>query len=110
MSGISNLLSTFTSGDAREHPDLPNVWVFDGNVSPLLDSAQACAAIRERMPEPFLEVEAWSNAFRTVWNAPADRAQVTYCEGDVSVAICATDVDWRALQDSCADYYERSAR
>ncbi len=53
-----------------------------------------------RLPPEFEEVKHWADGpFRRVWKNDAQRAVVTYCEGDINVTICDDNVAyWRELR------------
>lgn len=66
-----------------------------------------CLAFYDRVPAGFVEREAWGDGqYRLVWVGEADRATITYCEGDIQVWV-GDEAAFRAQLADAAEFYGR---
>lgn len=91
-------IDTFTDGERPSRTE--GVTLRTGFT--LLDSY----ALLNALPEGFSMVEAWCDEpFRMCWANHADRALITYCEGDITVDVAPDEIVWCRLLARCAEFY-----
>ena len=56
-------------------------------------------------PAGFRVVESWSDGYRVVWASSSERAILTYCEGDLSLEMCADYATFRASMLAAGRFY-----
>lgn len=104
------MINSFRPGSLREFlrgycltvEERPGCRVYRGTtgfLGPLYD---------RNLPPGFEEVEEWGDGqYRRVWKSDADRAIVTYCEGDVIVVVCADDAAYQDEIRRAAEFYAK---
>lgn len=98
---FSRFLTMFCARPMREHNEVDDVMVLDGCLPPHWSWRE----LEPSVPPGFRHVPEWSNGFREVWTCDAMRATITYCEGDVSVAIALSDFAWAGYKRHAREFY-----
>jgi hypothetical protein len=66
--------------------------IYRGSINTASGCDAACYRLGQKMPDSFYEVEGWSDGYyRNVWVSDDLRSVLTFCEGDVIIAVCPDD-------------------